>query len=208
MKEVSFFRYILSRNRKFHIYAGLLLLLFIWLFSLSGLLLNHSQWKFAGFWEQRKETEKITPVEVPFGSDSIQTINKLMHQLKISGEISNITSNTGSLDFRVTKPGTVRNIRIDLINKISTQKITVFNIWGKIKTLHTLNGVNKATPDIRPNWIVTRIWRTTMDIIAFGLIFLCISSWIMWYEVRMNYSKGVYVLILGLTGAIYFIFLI
>jgi hypothetical protein len=208
MKQVSFFRYILSRNRKFHIYAGLLLLLFIWLFSLSGLLLNHSQWKFAGFWEQRKQSEKITPVYLPSIPDSIETILNIMHQLNISGEISNLKSDQGSLDFRVMKPGNIRDVHIDLIKKVSTQKITLFNFWGKIKTLHTLNGVNKTPPDIRTNWIVTRIWRITMDIIAFGLIFLCISSWIMWYEVRLNYTKGVYVLILSLAGAIYFIFLI
>jgi hypothetical protein len=31
-------------NRKAHYYLGLYLLLFIWLFSLTGLLLNHPRW--------------------------------------------------------------------------------------------------------------------------------------------------------------------
>jgi hypothetical protein len=36
-------------NRKLHYYLGLYFLFFVWLFALSGLLLNHS-WTFAGFW--------------------------------------------------------------------------------------------------------------------------------------------------------------
>ena len=34
-------------NRKLHFYAGLFLLLFIWLFAVSGLILNHPKWTFA-----------------------------------------------------------------------------------------------------------------------------------------------------------------
>ena len=31
-------------NRKFHYYLGLYFLFFLWLFSLTGLMLNHQQW--------------------------------------------------------------------------------------------------------------------------------------------------------------------
>ena len=32
-------------NRTFHFYLGLYFLFFLWLFSLSGLMLNHGQWR-------------------------------------------------------------------------------------------------------------------------------------------------------------------
>ncbi|HEX6070876.1 MAG TPA: hypothetical protein VFZ18_13670, partial [Longimicrobiaceae bacterium] len=38
-----------SWTRRLHYYLGLYFLLFIWLFSLTGLLLNHSDWGFAEF---------------------------------------------------------------------------------------------------------------------------------------------------------------
>ena len=44
-------------NKKLHIYLGLFLVFFIWLFSLSGLILNHGNWKFASFWEERLENK-------------------------------------------------------------------------------------------------------------------------------------------------------
>ena len=40
---------------KLHIYLGLFLLLFMWLFGFSGLLLNH-HWEFASFWEEGKKS--------------------------------------------------------------------------------------------------------------------------------------------------------
>jgi hypothetical protein len=91
---------------------------------------------------------------------------------------------------------------------MSDQKKIVFNWWGKMRVLHTFNGSDKMDPGVRPNWPETRIWRLSMDVIALGLIFLCISSWIMWYEIRKNYSAGVIVLILGIAGAIFLIFLL
>jgi uncharacterized membrane-anchored protein len=84
----------------------------------------------------------------------------------------------------------------------------VFNWWGKIRTLHTFNGSDKSDPEVKPNWLVTDIWRLVMDAIALGLIFICLSSWIMWYEVRKSYPYGLIVLMLGFAGAVLFIFVL
>ena len=195
-------------NRKFHIYIGLFLLLFILFFSLSGLLLNHSQWKFASFWKERNETEIITPLIIPINVDSVFMIPYIMKQLNLSGEISNVSLTPDSINFRVMKPGTNQDIHIDFKSGMSDQKKMVFNWWGKLRILHTFNGSDKMNPGVKPNWLVTRIWRLSMDVIASGLIFLCISSWIMWYKIRNDYSMGLIVLILGMAGAIFFIFLL
>ena len=37
-------------NRKLHYYVGLYLLTFVWLFAVSGLIINHPGWAFADFW--------------------------------------------------------------------------------------------------------------------------------------------------------------
>jgi len=195
-------------NRKFHIYVGLFLLLFILFFSLSGLLLNHSQWKFASFWNERNETEIITPLTIPINLDSVPLLHNIMKQLNISGELSNVSITPASINFRVMKPGNIQDIHIDIRSSIGDQKKVVFNWWGKMRILHTFNGSDKMNPGVKPNWLVTRIWRMSMDIIASGLIFLCISSWIMWYKIRKNYYMGQIILILGIAGVIFFIFLL
>jgi len=195
-------------NRKLHIYIGLFLLLFILFFSLSGLLLNHSQWKFTSFWKERNETEIITPLAIPVNLDSVSLLHNFMEQLNISGEISNVSLTPDSINFRVVKPGTIQDIHIDFKSSMSDQKKIVFNWWGKMRILHTFNGSEKMNPGAHPNWLVTNIWRLSMDAIALGLIFLCLGSWIMWYKIRNDYSMGLIVLILGIAGAIFFIFLL
>lgn len=196
-------------SRKFHVHLGLFLLLFIWLFSISGLLLNHgSKWKFASFWDERKVKTTMTAVLIDSKLDSAALLNNIMSQLKISGEISQVYLTPDSLDFRLSIPGHERNLHINLKDGTCTQKELTYNIYGKLRTLHTFNGVNKDNPGIPPNWIITRIWLFTKDVIAIGFIILCISSWIMWYKLRKKYKWGLPVLLLGIAVSIYFIFLV
>lgn len=190
-------------SRKFHIHLGLFLLLFIWLFSFSGLLLNHSKWKFASFWDERKEKITVTPIHTISNLDSAAILKDIMQQLKITGEITGVWMTTDSIDFRVTIPGHLRNLHIDLRNGICTQKELTFNWWGKMNNLHTFSGKNK-----RDNWIITRVWKFAMDAIAIGFIILCISSWIMWYKLRKKYTWGPLIIISGLAVTIYFVFLL
>lgn len=195
-------------NRRLHIHIGLLLVLFIWLFSISGLLLNHGDWEFASFWEQRKQNKIITTIHIPSGLDSTQIVKSILLQLKISGEVNNVKMNADSVDFSVSYPGHVNNIHADFKKSICVQNQLSYNIWGKLRNLHTFNGANKNNPSTAPNWLLTRVWRFSMDGVAIGLIFLSVSSWIMWYKIRKEYTWGYFTLLAGLVLAIYFVLII
>lgn len=195
-------------NRKLHIHLGLFLLLFIWLFSISGLLLNHGSWEFASFWEQRKQKDSVTEMTLPIGLDSAGLLHLVMEKLEISGEVTNVKYSADAFDFRVGSPGVGRDLHVDLRSGTVSQKEYELNIWGKIRTLHTFNGVDKKNIDKQPNWIITHVWRFAMDGIAVALIFLCVSSWIMWYKIRKDYRWSATVLIAGFLTSIYFVYLI
>lgn len=192
-------------SRKLHIHLGLLLLIFIWLFSLTGLILNHGNWKFASFWEEREES--IINFTVP---DSVlknpSPEARAMKLLKISGEVQPQLKTSEILEFRVQSPGIVNDIHINLANGSGTKKVLKYNMWGKLRTLHTFNGMNKENPSQSPNWVITNIWRFAMDAIAIGLIIICVSSWMMWYQVRKEYKMGYVILISSVITAGYFIF--
>lgn len=197
-----------SWNRKLHIYVGLFLLFFIWLFSLSGLILNHGNWEFTSFWDTRQETKTVTPITLDNSLDSAALLHNLVEQLKLTGEVSEVKLSSVSLDFRISSPGIIRELQVDFQSKTAEQKELRFNFWGKIRALHTFNGANKTHPENGPNWMATRIWRLAMDIIAIGFIFLCVSSWIMWYKIRKEYPWGPLALIAGFGTAVYFLFLL
>ncbi len=74
-------------NRRLHFHTGLFLLFFLWLFALTGLLLNHPKRKFAEFWPMRRQTtfeRQISPP--PAGTDLAQARN-ILAQLDLSGEV-------------------------------------------------------------------------------------------------------------------------
>ena len=191
-------------NRSLHIQLGLLLLLFIWLFALSGLLLNHGDWKFSGFWEQRREnTIAFTvPLSMLKGSDPDVRVKEF---LQVSGELQRQKRTAERLEFRVESPGVVRDVVVDLTNGSGTQKVIRFNTWGKLRGLHTFNGMSDGNPSQSPNWWIANVWRFTMDGIAIGLIIICLSSWVMWYKVRKEYRLGYMILAIAFVLAGYFI---
>src|SRR5882762_8005172 len=192
-------------SRRLHIHLGLLLLLFVWLFSLSGLLLNHGGWKFASFWEQRQESK--IDIAVPFSAlTDPDPEARIMEFLKISGEVQQQKRTAEALEFRVQSPGIVTDVSIALTTGSGTKKVMKYNVWGKWRTLHTFNGMSKENPSQSPNWLITTIWRFTMDGIAIGLIITCLSSWIMWYNVRKEYKLGYSILAASLGVAGYFLF--
>ena len=106
------------------------------------------------------------------------------------------------------KPGTIHDIQVDLSSGRCVRKDLVYNWWGKMRTLHTFNGSNKQNPELQPNWLMTGAWRLTMDLVAIGMIFLCLSGCIMWYKVRRKYPYGLFILLTGIGGAIFFIVLL
>jgi len=195
-------------NRKLHIHIGLFLLVFIWLFSFSGLLLNHGSWEISNFWEKRKETNSITAVQVPLERNSNKLIKNILSQLSVNGEVDNVKMWTDSIHFRVSVPGHVRNFRVDLNSGVCNQNDLKFNLAGTIRTLHTFNGVDRNDANSRPNWWITKIWRLSMDGIAIGLILLCISSWIMWFKVRQKFVWGLPIFVAGIGLAVYFVFVL
>ena len=195
-------------NRKLHIHIGLFLLLFIWLFALSGLLLNHGAWQFASFWEQRQQSETVTAIAFPVQLDSAALLHSVMERLEISGEVTNVRYSADALDFRVTSPGKGREIHVDRLTGTVTRKEYTLNIWGKIRTLHTFNGVDKNNIGKQANWLITSVWKLAMDGIAILLTFLCISSWIMWFKIRKDYRWGAAILVAGAVMSFYFVYLI
>lgn len=192
-------------NRKLHIYLGLFLVLFIWLFFVSGLIMNHGKWKAGNFYVKRVEEKIDINVSASIINDNPDVVNTLKNHLDIAGEVSNIRLKKGDVGFRVSSPGLIQEVNVDSTGKGSL-KMMKYNFWGKLHTLHLFNGMNKNDPEQRPDWMVTKLWRIMMDTTAIVLIILSLGSWIMWYKVRKDYKAGYIFLAAGWIIAGYFLF--
>jgi len=198
----------LSLNRKLHILLGLFLVLFIWLFFFSGLLIHHSEWTFAKFYENRKQYTEHYIISLGVLHDDPEMITRILGELKIVGEVSNVENKAGNIDFRVSSPGLIQEVHIDPKTGYTNMKVTKYNFWGKLRTLHLFNGMDRNNPSVTPNWIITKLWKLMMDITAIVLIVLCIGSWIMWYNVRRDYKWGTIFLAVGIIVSGYYMFVI
>jgi hypothetical protein len=195
-------------NRKLHYYLGLYLLFFVWLFSFTGLLLNHSQWKFAEFWDSRRQTSDEREIAAPSADGDLAQARDLMRQLGIRGEIEWTTTrkNTNRFDFRVSRPGQIYEIKADFARKKAAVQRIDLNTWGVIRILHTFTGVRTDDSRNGRDWILTSVWAWTMDAVAVGLILMVLSSYYMWLELPQKRKLGAAVLALGLLSCSLFCF--
>src|ERR1043165_5260423 len=103
-------------NRRLHYYAGLYFLFFLWLFSLTGLLLNHGQWSIAASANQRRESNDVKAIDAPRGATAILRALDVAAQLHLRGEIDVPPSQPpDQLIFSLSRPVDASQVRVDLI---------------------------------------------------------------------------------------------
>jgi hypothetical protein len=195
-------------NRKAHFYLGLYFLLFVWLFSLTGLLLNHPKWTFAQFWPTRKQTAfDKTIVRPPEGSD-LPKARDIMRQIGVVGEIEWTATRADSdrLDFRATRPGEINEIKTDIANGIAHIQRIELNTWGVMHVLHTFTGVRMGDSRNNRDWVLTSVWSVAMDAVAFGLIVMTLGSYYMWLRLPRKRLWGAVALSIGWCACGWFVF--
>jgi uncharacterized protein len=193
-------------NRKLHYYLGLYFLFFVWLFALSGLLLNHS-WTFAGFWPDRKISSSERPIRIPADGSTLEQARDLMRQLEVRGEIQWLTTRPDAtrFDFRVTKPGLQFDIKADLNSARATVQRTEVNAWGTVRALHTFTGVRMNDRKNDRDWALTTVWALSMDAVAAGLVVLVLSGVVMWLGLPKKRLWGAVALASGVLASGWFV---
>lgn len=196
-----------SWNQKVHIYLGLYFLVFLWLFAVSGLLLNHA-WRFADFWPHRQQSTREQSVTVPNASADLLRAQDLMRQLGLAGEIEwTATRPTPQrFEFRVQRPGRTAEVRVDLEKQSATIQDIRVNGWGVFRTLHTFTGTRANTPSAGRDWWLTKLWSFSMDALAVGLVLLVVTSVILAIERRDKWAGGAVALGLGVLACGFFVF--
>ena len=195
--------------RKLHNYLGLSLLLFLWLFAVSGLVLNHSSWGAAQFWKQRNETSTIRPIDVPRARDDIGLATDLMRQLAIVGEVMETkrSPDGARFEFQVVKPGRVARVDVRLDSARAVVTNIELNAWGVVDALHKFTGTRMDDPAPTRDWLLTKLWSLSMDALAIGLIVLVASGVYLWYRgAGARRRAGLVALTAGVVSCAFFVY--
>lgn len=195
-------------NRKLHYYLGLYLLFFLWLFALTGLILNHPTWTFADFWPTRHEsttTRAIAPIPP---ADDLTQARAILAQLGLTGEIEWTRSrdNPAHFDFSLFRPGRSYTISVDLDRREARLKQIDVNTWGVLRMLHTFTGVHLTDRRNSRDWLLTSLWAWSMDAVALGLIFMVLSSFYLWWIQKQKRRLGLVFLLAGAAVCAFYLF--
>ena len=193
-------------NRKLHFYLGLYFLFFLWLFSLTGLMLNHGHWLISLAANERKETRSETSIQTPAGATQADRVNDVMQQLRLEGEIDlPATQPPGQLAFNVSRPSDANQVRVDLAqNRASIQHFDNSG-WATFRIFHTFSGSRFNQPSSQRDWMLTTVWVVAMDAMAAGLIVMVLGSYYMWYRLKAKRRLGVIVLAAGVLSCTAFL---
>jgi len=194
----SFGRLIEAWNRRLHYYLGLYFLLFLWLFSVTGLMLNHQPW-FTDL-ARRVEYAYEMPIESPAGDTMLAQTRDLMRQLDLKGEIDwPATQPAWHIDFNVSRPNGSALVRADLtaknayIRTFDNRRLLAFQVF------HTFSGSRFNQPASERDWIVTSLWVFAMDALAVGLIVMVTGSYYMWWQLKKRRTLGIVTLVAGVA---------
>ena len=192
-------------NRKLHIYFGLYMLLFLWLFSISGLFMNHPNW----FPHRGQRSMSEEHVQIPSeGSDLEKAIN-LREQLGLRGEIllRRAPPKKGRFNFTVIRPNGSTFVEVDLESQLAAVRFNAAEPLAVLESLHVFSGVRNSYREEAPvrDWLATQVWSFSMDALSVGLIFLVISSFYMWYLIKDKRAWGMLAAVLGFASCSYFI---
>jgi hypothetical protein len=186
-------------NRKLHYYLGLYFLFFLWLFALTGLLLNHGGWAFAQFFPNRKVSTRERAIDLPAPTSNLDQARSVVCQMGLEGEIewSGPRSDPSRLDFNVSRPGRGYQVQADLAQGRARVTVTQYNGWGIARMLHTFVGGRTDDSQNHRNWMLTSVWALSMDAVALGIILMVLTSYYMWWGLREKRSSGITALALG-----------
>lgn len=195
-----------SWNEKIHVYLGLYFLVFLWLFALSGLLLNHG-WQFAEFWAQRRESRREEVISPSSEQTDLLRARDLMRQLGLSGEIEWTATRPTSqrFDFRVERPGRTVEVRVDLTKRSATVQEIRVNGWGVFRALHTFTGTRVNAREGERDWWLTKLWSLSMDALSIGLIMLVATSIVLAVQRREKWIGCAVAAGLGITACAFFV---
>ncbi len=185
-----------SIAKALHLYFGLLISPFIFIFSVSVLVFNHTE-----YFNKLRPKKELAPVEqqlndFTFKDSDLATAKAIIEQLDITGEIDWISKTDSTFSFPVNRPGL--NQRISLHTKTSKVTITQIDVgtFNGVTYLHTMPGQHNAM--LRGNSSFMKAWRIATDSFVYLILFVSATGVFLWYVLRPERKLGIYSLAIGI----------
>ena len=189
-----------SWTRDAHLYVGLFISPWIVVFALSVIFLNHN-WVPEG--QAGKVLRSTVIVDVPDGFEQaegmkrVQLARQMLDQLGVSGEIGYVSSGGQQhhFSFPVSRPGWTATLELDADTGSVAVEEQYTSTADALNYLHKSPGPHNA--NIRGNWLLTRVWKYSVDTFVYLLLLLSASGVYLWFTLQAERKAGLVVLASG-----------
>ena len=181
--------------RTIHLYFGLFISPFVLIFSISALVLNHTD-----FINRSNPIKNLPDIKtridkIPYDTTDLQTAKGIIKKLGIKGEIDYVSQNDNQISFPVILPGLTKKIKI---NKQTKEVLITKKEEGSLRAtnfLHKMPGPHNVK--LRGNSLFMQNWKNVADLVVYILLFLSASGIFLWYFLKAERKLGWVAIILG-----------
>jgi hypothetical protein len=181
--------------RNIHLYFGLFISPFVLIFSISALVLNHTD-----FINKTNPIKNLPDIKtridkIPYDTTDLQTAKGIIKKLGIKGEIDYVSQNDNQISFPVILPGLTTKIKI---NKQTKEVLITRKEEGSLRAtnfLHKMPGPHNVK--LRGNSLFMQNWKIVADLVVYILLFLSASGIFLWYFLKAERKLGWVAIIFG-----------
>lgn len=184
-----------SLLRALHLYSGLFISPLILIFSISVLVLNHTNY-FDGLRPKQESVSQRTIPDFKVLNSDMATAKSIIQQLQINGEIDWISKTDSTFSFPVNKTSSTTRISLNLKTGLVDIHESNHGILKGTTYLHTMPGQHNAS--MRGNSFFMKVWRIATDVVVYIILFLSATGVILWYLLKPERSLGIYALANGI----------
>jgi hypothetical protein len=164
--------------RKLHLYAGLVIFIFLMMYFVTGYVLIHRPW-FGGQGQPAREvrTESLA------GDPAARTPQGLSSRLSLRGRINVPPQDKPGLRFSVMRPGLVQQVELPADSDTATITTTRQGLIGVLVQLHRVHGYGGGP-----------LWNTFVffnDLASVSCILFALSGVYLWWKTAQRKIWGV-----------------
>ena len=161
-----------SSLRRIHLFTGLILLVFVFMYFVTGYVMIHAKWFGGREAKTLKYTEKM---DIPGNVPDDVLLRRLQTELGLRGQPSDPEHRKdGSIRLSFTRPGTAFQVVIVPGTNLLTVTRKDFGFAGVANGMHRLRGYNGG-------W---RFWAWSLlyDLASLALILFALTGILLWYQ--------------------------
>ena len=177
--------YLWMRNT--HLWLGTLGSLFLLVYGVSAVQMGHNRW----FRPAPTVSEREVTLPAEAMASPRAAARALMDGHGLRGEIAQVVDGAASVSFRIVRPGTVAEVKVDRASRKARVRTSVAPFMGMLNRIHHVAGVHHE-------YALLNLWGVLVAVVSLSLILIGATGIYLWFKLHAERRTGAVLLALSL----------